>query len=99
MTFGMYQVNYSNPNTSRIPKSSANVFSEITRDRILPVEYLRITGELSENMTFYDKPQTRNDTLRHSAAMGSGMFLNYTGFYFYVWLAMVALLSSYPYNN
>lgn len=89
VTFGMYQVNYSNPNTTRIPKSSAYAFSEITRNRNLPVQYLRITGEISENMTDYYNSQNRNTTPHHSAADCKGIFFNYTGFYFYVWLATV----------
>jgi hypothetical protein len=89
VTFGMYQVNYSNPNTTRIPKSSAYAFSEITRNRNLPVQYLQITREISENATDSYNSQNRNSTPHHSAANCKGIFFNYTGFYFYVWLATV----------
>jgi hypothetical protein len=89
MTFGMYQVNYSNPNTTRIPKSSAYVFSEITRNRQLPVQYLRMTGEISENVTDSYNSRDGTTTARHSAANCKGIFFNYIGFYFYIWLATV----------
>ncbi|PNF23684.1 Myrosinase 1 [Cryptotermes secundus] len=89
VTFGMYQVNYSNPNITRIPKSSAYVFSEITRNRNLPLDYLKITGEISEDVTDIYSLQHRNSTPHHSAASCKGIFFNYSGFYFYVWLATV----------
>jgi hypothetical protein len=91
----MYQVNYSSPTRTRIPKSSAYVFSEITRNRKLPEEYLRITGEVSEYVTDSDNSQSGNSTPHHSAASSDGMVFNYTGLYFLVWLALL----SYPNNN
>jgi hypothetical protein len=87
----MYQVNYSNPNATRIPKNSAYVFSEITKNRKLPAEYLRKTGEMSEDVVDADSSQNRNTSAHRSTANCNSC----SALHCVLWVA-AAILSSYP---
>jgi len=79
----MYRVNFSNPSATRVPKTSAHVFSEIIKVRALPVEYLQITGEISGNVT-------NTPTTSPSSAVGcKEIYFNYLGILVYVWLVKV----------
>jgi hypothetical protein len=85
----MYQVNYSNPNSTRVPKTSANVFSGIVKTRALPTEYLQITGEISGNVLDKRTPEYSSTTSRTSAAGCKEIYFNYFGILLYILLVTV----------
>ncbi|PSN48334.1 hypothetical protein C0J52_03416 [Blattella germanica] len=58
--FGLYKVNRSDPELQRIPKSSAYDLSEICKKRKLPIYFLKVTGEIDVNLTFFDHEKLQN---------------------------------------
>jgi hypothetical protein len=82
----MYKVDYNDSSLTRIPKSSAYVFSNITRNRQLPAEYLRTT---TENMSGIVTDHYQSYTTSPSAANRKETFFNYRGMFSYIWLTTV----------
>jgi hypothetical protein len=85
----MYHVNFSNPDATRVPKTSARVFSEIIKARVLPTEYLQITGETSGNVTNRRTSECTPTTSPSSAAGCKEIYFNYLGILVCIWLARV----------
>ncbi|KAJ4444306.1 hypothetical protein ANN_06098, partial [Periplaneta americana] len=90
---GMYSVNNTNVNQTRVPKSSAYVYADIIKKRELPKDYLQMTGEIIGNTTKTANVTASNNGTKSSAARHTGMFLTYTGTLLCVWLATVAYTS------
>jgi lactase-phlorizin hydrolase len=86
LKFGMYHVNFSNPNATRVPKSSAHVFSEIIKARALPAAYLQNKGEISGNKR---TSEYTPNTSPSSAAGCKEIYFNYLGILVYIWLVTV----------
>jgi hypothetical protein len=85
----MYHVNFSNPNATRVPKTSVRVFSEIIKARVLPAEYLQITGEISGNVTNKRTSEHMPTTSPSSAAGCKEINFKYLGILVYIWLVTV----------
>jgi hypothetical protein len=85
----MYYVNYSNPNTSRVPKTSALVFSEIIKTRAMPAKYLQITREISGNVTNNRTSEYSPTTTPSSAAGWKEIYFNYFGILAFILLLQV----------
>jgi hypothetical protein len=85
----MYHVNYSSPNSTRVPKTSAYVFSETVKTRTLPTKYLQITGEISGSVTDKRTSEHSPTTSPSSAAGCKEIYFNYFGILVYIWLATV----------
>jgi len=85
----MYRVNFSNPNATRIPKTSAHVFSEIIKVRALPAEYLQITGEVSGSVTNKRTSEYTPTASPSSAAGCKEIYFKYLGILVYIWLVTV----------
>ena len=85
----MYRVNYGNPNTSRVPKTSAHVFSEIIKTRAMPEKYLQITGEISGNVTSNRTSEYLSTTTPSSAAGWKEIYFSHFGILVFVWLLTV----------
>lgn len=85
----MYHVNFSNPNSTRVPKTSAHVFSEIIKARALPAEYLQITGEISGNVTNKRTSEYKPTTSPSSAVGCKEIYYNYLGILVCIWLVTV----------
>jgi hypothetical protein len=85
----MFHVNFSSPNATRVPKTSAYVFSEITKARALPAEYLQITGEMPGNVTNKTDSEYTPTTSPSSAAECKEIYFNYLGVLICIWLVTV----------
>jgi hypothetical protein len=82
-------VNFSSPNATRVPKTSAHYFSEIIKARALPAAYLQIIGEISGDVT---NERTSDYTATTSPSCAAGckeIYFNYLGILFYIWLITV----------
>jgi len=85
----MYHVNFSTPNATRVPKTSAHVFSEIIKARALPAEYLQIIGEISGNLTNKRSSEYTPTTSPSSAARCKEIYFNYLGILVFIWFVTV----------
>jgi hypothetical protein len=100
--YGLYHVNFSDPKRQRTAKSSAYIFSEITRKRELPRYFLDITGEYPQVMPpaiLKDlRTQLSNSSSAHrNAAAWGWKFLIYSRDLVFVFLATV-IFSSYVFR-
>ncbi|XP_021942206.1 myrosinase 1-like [Zootermopsis nevadensis] len=70
--FGLYHVNFSDPNRQRTPKSSARVFSEIIKRRRLPESFLRVETEFSSEITMEYATNNCSSPTQHVTHASSG---------------------------
>ncbi|XP_033609437.1 myrosinase 1 isoform X3 [Cryptotermes secundus] len=94
--YGLYHVNFSDPNRQRKPKSSAYIFSEITRKRELPRYFLDITGEFleiipSEIIKERNAQISNSSSSRHNAASWGWKLLTYSKDFLIIMLATVII--------
>lgn len=92
--FGLYHVNFSDPNRQRSPRSSAYIFSEISRKRELPRYFLDITGEFweiipSEIIKQRNTQLNNSSSSHHNAASWGWEFFIYSRDFLIILLATV----------
>jgi len=91
--FGLFHVNFSDPDRRRTPKSSAHIFSKIITQRDLPSYLLETTGKLplkttsSESITELNNSLNNFCTLQHTTANCGRMFFTYSRKFLFIWLA------------
>ncbi|XP_021938454.1 myrosinase 1-like isoform X2 [Zootermopsis nevadensis] len=91
LSFGLYQVNHSDADLTRVPKNSARVFSEIAKKRELPAEYLRTAEETHSSLE--DRGDSKDKTASCAGAANSKRVLSF------LWLAAVTCISAASSTN